>query len=704
MRSSSDDESACRPCLVIINEPAAAKALISRLEILQGTALERGERALQVYLVAAGTNAQAVDGKVGKENDGAPDATMDRADMIGERLGSERSRCLHDARYRVDPALLAADAGTLRRGGVMVLLLAADCSSRHARRLRRLLTRLVAERPDITGCDPLSYDALDALRHWCAEDTMSTPLAVASHTSTDDHTAAVRAQDDMLEELERYLLSGPRRVARVSGARGRGKSALLGRLAARLARRGMTVTLVAARQSATASVWRHYRQEREHTSSSLTFRAPDDALLTRTDLLLVDEAASLSISTITQLLEKHPRVVMATTVDGHESAGRAFALQMPAILDRACPGWKSFSPQAPLRWRNGDSLEAFFAAAFAGRATNDGSRPASSATIVVRASAAPARTVTVQAIDRDRLADDDALLADVFGLLSTTHYQSTLIDLAHLLDAPGLRLWSATRKARVVGVVVVVIEAGMERSLHAAVLSRRRRPPHQLLPSLLAQSADSDAALGATFARVLRIAVEPAMRRRGIASRLLDTLERDVGGNVEAIGASFGDNPASSAFWARNGFIAFHRGYRKNARSGQHSLAVLKARSARTEKVLDRASRIHRDNRQVVARPGASAHEQQAEALSLTDVQILTRFVQAERPLSDTLAAMDRLLAQSGAASPGARQALARGDAPALLDALGLPVAASRKLNHALLREWAAERLDAAHIERASAT
>ena len=144
---------------------------------------------------------------------------------------------------------------------------------------------------------------------------------------------------------------------------------------------------------------------------------------------------------------------------------------------------------------------------------------------------------------------------------------------------------------------LVGIEAGLPRSLHAAVLARRRRPPHRLLPTLLGQSADSDVALSAACARVIRIAVHPDARRRGLGSRLLDAVVRDTTEAVEAVGASFGADAATLAFWSDNGFSAFHRGFRRNPRSGRHSVAVLRAGSRRTARALAEAAAIHRDNR-----------------------------------------------------------------------------------------------------------
>ena len=89
----------------------------------------------------------------------------------------------------------------------------------------------------------------------------------------------------------------------------------------------------------------------------LPFRAPDAASVATGDVLLVDEAASLPLPRLQTLLGRYRRLVLATTSEGHESAGRAFALRLPSLLDRERPGWLRLTPAAPLRWRAGDPLD-----------------------------------------------------------------------------------------------------------------------------------------------------------------------------------------------------------------------------------------------------------------------------------------------------------------------------------------------------------
>ena len=184
------------------------------------------------------------------------------------------------------------------------------------------------------------------------------------------------------------------------------------------------------------------------------------------------------------------------------------------------------------------------------------------------------------------LHDDEPLLRRTVRLLAETHYQSALHDAEHLL-AGRLALWIAGRTGgphgEPLGAALVAFEGGIDPALGADILAGRRRLPDQLLPQLLARAAHDTAALGARYARVVRIAVAPHARRRGIGSALLGAIATGACASKElavtppsATGAAFADEPGAAAFWQANGFATFHVGTRVNPRSGTASRAVLR--------------------------------------------------------------------------------------------------------------------------------
>ena len=553
-------------------------------------------------------------------------------------------------------------------------------------RFARHLSRHLDDHPETAARVALPLDALPALHALCTAPSAGAgpgagvdagagagpgagPGADArppTDTSRDATAPDIAAQDALLARLRAHLDGHVRATVAIEAPRGHGKSALLGRLAAQLERDGVRHAVCAARRAAVDVLERHRRRALEACGASartLPFVAPDAALdgAAGVDVLIVDEAASLPLPTLAALLARHRHVVLATTTEGHESAGRAFALRLPTLLEPDRPGCLHLAPPRPLRWRAGDPLDALVRRALLTRPTlaaDPGLPPG-------------CPTPPAARVERDALRDDEPRLLALSGLLAATHYQSTPLDLAHLLDAPSLALWSIERGAVVLGVALVALEPGLPDALHAAVLARRRRPPHCLLPSLLAQSADDGTALGAPCARVTRIAVHPRVRRRGLGSRLIAAIVRDTADEVEALGASFGEDAAALAFWSDNGFTPFHLGFRRNPRSGRRSMAVLRAGSARTARVLEEAASIHRDNRRVAtpAEPPAGAAR---------DARLLARFARGERSLSDTHAALRRL----GGVHPDADADELSG----LLAAFGVEPSSSRRAAERALR------------------
>ena len=83
----------------------------------------------------------------------------------------------------------------------------------------------------------------------------------------------------------------------------------------------------------------------------------------------------------------------------------------------------------PIRWAEGCALEASVRSLLVMDAAPRSWGPPA---------AAPA--ISHEVLEPDRLAGDEALLRDVFGLLVHAHYRTTPSDLVRLLDAPNLAL------------------------------------------------------------------------------------------------------------------------------------------------------------------------------------------------------------------------------------------------------------------------
>jgi tRNA(Met) cytidine acetyltransferase len=267
------------------------------------------------------------------------------------------------------------------------------------------------------------------------------------------------------------------------------------------------------------------------------------------------------------MLARYPRVVFSTTVHGYEGTGRGFEVRFRRFLNRRTPGYRSLELRTPIRWADGDPLEALVA-----RALLLDARPAPAAAL---RQAQPA-TCRYEAVDRDRLAGREETLTELFGLLVLAHYQTRPLDLRHLLDGPNIRVHLLRSGGHIAATALVALEGGLDPDLARRVYDGERRPRGHLLPQTLSAHAGLADAPLLRCARIVRIAVHPAARGRGLARMLLRRITESARSQgLDLAGASFGATVGLLRFWARCGFSPVHLGTSRNAASGAHAAVVL---------------------------------------------------------------------------------------------------------------------------------
>lgn len=512
------------------------------------------------------------------------------AAQAGQALGSEVSLLVYDAHAGLDPDALGAVTGTLRGGGSLLLLTPplADWpasvdpdKARYATHphgpaavtghfLARLAS-VLATSPGVQVIAPGEAVTLPPPGPWLAPPVIDDPDCL-----TADQAAAVAA-------LLRVASGHRRRPLVLTADRGRGKSAALGIAAARLLADGARrIVVTAPRPVAVAALFERAREllpdakqqgnRLRSGDGELIYLAPDELLRhpPPADLVLVDEAAAIPVPLLSRLLARHARIAFASTVHGYEGSGRGFALRFRAELDARTPQWRALSMAAPIRYPANDPLEAWV-----NRALLLDAEPADLGRHVDPAE------LDIAPVDRDALAGDEALLRQAFGLLVQAHYQTRPADLRQLLDAPALTLWLARHGGLVAGVCVVLAEGGLAPALAQQVAEGRRRRRGHLIPQALAQHTGLAALAEQRTARVMRIAVHPALRRRGLGGRLLAAVAgRAAQDGMDWWGASFAADPAALAFWQAAGCGALRLGASRDAASGSHSAILLAPLSA----------------------------------------------------------------------------------------------------------------------------
>ncbi len=394
-------------------------------------------------------------------------------------------------------------------------------------------------------------------------------------TSTDDQQQAIDAIV--------HVASGHRcRPLVITADRGRGKSAALGLAAAILLNKHehdkYHIVVTAPAMNAVETLFRHAGAQLPGFSSrkgrlftqdrSLSFVAPDQLLKEHNsaDILLVDEAAAIPAPLLETLLRRYKRIVFSTTVHGYEGTGRGFAIRFRSTLDRITPQWREMQLSTPIRWDPNDPLEQLTFDALLMNA-----EPADEDAF---ANFTPDQ-LEISRITRDALLQDEQTLRQLFGLLVLAHYRTRPFDLRYLLDGANVEILLGRYRGEIAAVAVAVREGGFDDAMMSHILSGERRPRGHLAPQTLSLHCAQPQALQHNFLRIMRIAVHPAIRRKGVATALLNALASTAEG-IDTICTSFGASSDLIALWRKNGFLPVRLGLTREASSGCHSLLMLK--------------------------------------------------------------------------------------------------------------------------------
>lgn len=510
-------------------------------------------------------------------------------------LGREAGTVIVDLHPEADPDLIGVTLG-LARGGGLLLWLTPDLTrwphqldrqrdrleitgwppEAVGRRFVSRLTRLIEADPSVTVITPDGPRPAEALPA-----PNETPSEAPSDPAclTADQAKAVAA-------LCRASTGRARRPVVLTADRGRGKSAALGIAAGRLLQdRPLKIWITApARQSAAPalSMARQILGQRPGDQDLATaegghlrFISPGDLLdlQPEADFVLVDEAATLPLPHIATLLQRHPRLAFATTVHGYEGTGRGFTLKLPTLLDHHSRGWRAVRLQAPIRWAEGDPVEAFGAKAL----ILDAEAPAPPEGDLDGAE--------YVRLDRDALGADEADLRDLFGLLITAHYRTGPSDLLRMLDSPNMEIHGLKCGGRWVSAALISAEGELDPALCADTLAGRRRPAGHMLPETLIYHSGLLAAGALRLGRIVRIATHPELQGQGLGRRLLAAIEAEAD-TLDGLGSVFGATPELLRFWRGAGFSPIRLGVKRGKSSGAFSAVVIHPLSPRAQATL----------------------------------------------------------------------------------------------------------------------
>ncbi|GAB3021824.1 GNAT family N-acetyltransferase [Bowmanella dokdonensis] len=376
----------------------------------------------------------------------------------------------------------------------------------------------------------------------------------------------------------------------ITADRGRGKSSALGIASAQLLEQGKEVLLCAPVVSAVEQVFAmaktlYPRAEESRLTltgahSSMSFQPVDRILAEQpvADILLVDEAAAIPAPLLKALCERYSKVVLSTTIHGYEGSGRGFEIRFKPYLREKHPNHDTLHLLQPIRWQQGDPLEAFWFSCLLMTKSR------------YQQVAVPNESISYQWFRGKELVHSPELLHQAFELLVNAHYQTTPDDLVRILDAPDQRLYLLTSDGNVLAAAQINWEGNKALDeIATEVVKGKRRVKGHLLPQRLGFIFKDAASTKQRYWRIVRIAVQPELQHQGLGGKLLRQIEADARDlKLDFLGSSFAASEDMLKFWQKAGYQLVHLGDKKDASSGEVSALVLNPLSKKAKQIQTR--------------------------------------------------------------------------------------------------------------------
>jgi tRNA(Met) cytidine acetyltransferase len=491
---------------------------------------------------------------------------------VGELLGFETGNAVIATSGLLSPNTVAALAGLVKASGILAIVAPMlgewNPGPRGGRGgYRRYLLDSFLEAESLLWLS--DEDECRVIAEHLPRPREPGPRGEAPRTSNVPKRLARLLTEDQLRAFSKYLGAQRRlRSLLVVGDRGRGKSFLLGSIAAYEAYRGLAgdAALVAPSKYSAQSFFRGFiaaskalglepaaRKKKWFVESvaarnlSIALRRPDEGI--RQPIVFVDEAAAVGVARLRRYGKTASRVYAATTLHGYEGAGRYLAHYAENILPKPL---LRVELQNPVRYAPGDPLEEWVNKVFVLKPQYP--EPPRGANV---------SEIQVEVVDPNKLSGNKVLVRHIVSLLWEAHYRTEPDYLLTLLESTTHEIVVA----KIGGELVAVADVAYEEP----GLPEKGRLTLHLINEQLARSGENLRA-----ARIVRIAVHPMLQRRGIGSRLLASIEARASEKGYPVVTTIYGRHDVLRFWLRNGYKVFYISPRYNKVTGEKNIAMVK--------------------------------------------------------------------------------------------------------------------------------
>ncbi len=601
-------------------------------------------------------------------------------------LGSSNQFIVYDASLYFNPNIFSSAIDSLLGGGIFVLLqnilAQAENSKPYTTFLQRQLTEFAKQYPQ--QYIPLNQAYINGFRSGEHRGTTRRDISMSDgrgvhaaleKASTTDLTLAPSFKQANGEQrffvndaIDLFNNTADKQCVLLQAKRGRGKSAALAWLAHAWlepdsARKIILCAPSRKQVNTQMAIWSSHGPA---DLSHIQFFAVDDLLarlssneegfLDRQNaLVMIDEAAAISLSLLQQIASKNLNLVLATTTEGYEGCGRGFLLRYQQFLRNEYRHYHDFQLHQPIRWSQEDRLEDLVDELCGLRWQDPASIPDAAADVTSQSATA---AVEINKLSARVLVDNPDLLRKVFRLLVDAHYQTRPLDLQRLLDDDSVHLWVAFNGEQVVGVLQTMEEGGFaargDAELADLVASGHRRPAGNLVAQRLAFHFNDAHWSNLRSHRIMRIVTSDRHRRCGIASSLVQHFERWAReAQIDYWSSSFGYNDELMAFWSSQPAELVYLGSRVDKASGSFNAMVVTALGRQaTQSLIDTSASQFRHEQNLLKQylnkdsfEGVVPNESNSQ-LSPQELVRLQRFLDGRWDLDSALPLIFKCLAQ----------------------------------------------------------
>lgn len=378
--------------------------------------------------------------------------------------------------------------------------------------------------------------------------------------------------------------------------------------------------------------------------------ASESNCLGQAELVVIDEAAAIPLPLVRQLLGPY-LVFLSSTVSGYEGTGRSLSLKLIDQLrsqtrenaeetnrtDRATKTTElgrvlhEVTLEESIRYKSGDPVEAWLHQLLCLEAS----------LTPLPSLVPPPNKCQLFYVNRDTLFGyhkaSEKFLAQVMGLLVSSHYRNTPDDMQTLSDAPAHHLFvllppqvqmKEDMLPPVLGVLQVALEGKISKSSVMSALTQGEKPAGDLIPWTVSNQFQNYDFPQLSGARIVRIATHPNLQGKGYGSHAMkllseyyseasshadytdsatpeeqvarlvqdnqvNLLEEKLGPNTQSLpllqplserppealhylGVSYGVTNQLLNFWKHSGFTSVYLSQVSNSTTGEHTMIMLK--------------------------------------------------------------------------------------------------------------------------------